>query len=398
MAQYCRATGTKGESCSLRKGGEDLSLQCAAELTFTPRGFTTEVSVWIPLEGEDDFDIVYVGPEVYDDPSVTCPAPCMLVFPTSALSDTTTISPAAYTTSVEYGRLATTSISGRIVTTFVTTTTTITVTIDPITTDAMQYSNINITQGQTSDHITVLPSIEIPPIPWPLPDGEGSTTTRTLYLPPWPDVEKGPPDGDGWSNPPGHSGGPQEGVFRTPFVTTITATAATVTTVLFPPTVSPMTIACPPNSEIQFNTPRTVMTTRCPDFTSWVIHFTCPPSRVVTLLGSSTAVVTADCTLSTSFTPPGGGGDGEETSTTSTSNPVSHFYWDKRCKIRPRNNPASNAPVLRLTHSLQPRRRYPCGARGHRVRLRRLRMRKTTTTTTSLWLDSYHLAGFGSFR
>ncbi|EER40925.1 exo-beta-1,3-glucanase [Histoplasma capsulatum H143] len=56
-------------------------------------GFTTEVSVWIPLEGDDEYDIVYVGPEVYDKPSLTCPADCILVFPTSSLSSKTTIDP-----------------------------------------------------------------------------------------------------------------------------------------------------------------------------------------------------------------------------------------------------------------------------------------------------------------
>ncbi|KAK1974041.1 pectate lyase superfamily protein-domain-containing protein [Colletotrichum cereale] len=280
------------------------------------RGFTTEVSVWIPPEGDDEFDVVYVGPEVYDEPSVTCPAPCLLVFPTSSLTQETTISPGSYTTSLEYGQFSTGTVDGQVITTFVTTTTTITIPIQPITTDGMQYSNINITQGQTSSALTVLPSIDIPPIPWPLPDGEGGTTTRTIILPPWPDVTRGPPDGPGWGNPPGDEGGAISGVYRTPFVTTVTATGATVTTIMFPSQVSPISVRCPPNSEIAFNTPKTTITTDCVEPTDWEFRFTCPPSRVVTFVGSSTAVLTADCTLATSFQHWPGGSDVDPEPTT----------------------------------------------------------------------------------
>ncbi|KFX87604.1 hypothetical protein V490_08138, partial [Pseudogymnoascus sp. VKM F-3557] len=265
------------------------------------RGFTTEVSVWIPLEGNDEFDVVYVGPDVYNDPSVTCPAPCLLVFPTSSLGEQTTITPGKYTTSLEYGNMDTTTVGGQVITTFITKTTIITIPIEPITTDGIQYSNINITRGQTSSALTVRPSVDIPPVPWPLPDGEGGSTTRTILLPPWPDVTRGPPDGAGWGNGPGNTAGTVSGIYRTPFVTTITATEATVITVVFPSQVSPVSVQCPPNSEITFNTPKTTITTECPEATDWTFQFNCPATRVVTFIGSSTAVLTADCTLSTAF-------------------------------------------------------------------------------------------------
>ncbi|PGG96344.1 hypothetical protein GX51_07874 [Blastomyces parvus] len=266
-------------------------------------GFTTEVSVWIPLEGDDEYDIVYVGPEVYDKPSLTCPADCILVFPTSSLSSKTTIDPGKYTTSVEYGHRSTTTIGGREVPTFYTTVTTITLTIDPITTDGMPYSNINITEGQTSTPLTVLPSVDIPPIPVPIPDGEGKTTTRNITVPPWPAITRGPPES--WNNPNASpTDGTKEGVYHTPFVTTVVATKPTVSTLSFPSTVSPIVVKCPPHSKVPFNTPKTTPTINCGVPTTVSIGFTCPATKVVTFIGSSTGVFTVDCTVSTTFTKP----------------------------------------------------------------------------------------------
>ncbi|EER43715.1 exo-beta-1,3-glucanase [Histoplasma capsulatum H143] len=266
-------------------------------------GFTTEVSVWIPLEGDDEYDIVYIGPGVYDKPSVTCPANCILVFPTSSLSSPTTIDPGKYTTSVEYGNRGTTTIGGREVPTFYTTVTTITLTIDPITTDGMPYSNINMTGGKTSATLTVLPSVDIPPIPVPMPDGEGKTTTRNITVPPWPDITKGPPES--WSNPNASpTDGTRKGVYHTPFVTTVVATHPTVSTISFPSTVSPIVVKCPPHSKVPFNTPKTTPTIDCRIPTTVSIGFTCPATKVVTFIGSSTGVFTVDCTVSTSFTKP----------------------------------------------------------------------------------------------
>ncbi|KAM0321647.1 hypothetical protein ACHAQA_010003 [Verticillium albo-atrum] len=146
------------------------------------RGFTTEISVWIPLEGNDDLNIVYAGPEVYTQPDIMCSPPCLIVWPTSSLSEKTTITPGAYTTSLEYGAMTETTIGGQVVTTFITKTTTVTLQLDPVTTDGMQYSNNNVTRGQTSSAIIVRPSIDLPAVPVPLPNGEGGTTTRTDSL------------------------------------------------------------------------------------------------------------------------------------------------------------------------------------------------------------------------
>ncbi|ODH53683.1 hypothetical protein GX48_00101 [Paracoccidioides brasiliensis] len=260
-------------------------------------GFTTEVSVWLPLPGDDNFDVVYVGTEVYNKPSVTCPANCILVFPTSSLASKTTIDPGKYTTSLEYGRSGTTTIGGQPIPTFFTTTTTVTLDINPITTDGIPYSNINITEGQAKSTLTVLPSVDIPPIPVPLPDGEGKTTTRNVTVPPWPDITRGPP---------GHTAtrtddDTRPGVYHTPYVTTISAARAIVTTISFPSTVSPIVVTCPPNTEVPFNTPKTIATVFCPTPTTISVAFTCPATKVVTFLGSSAGVFTVDCILSTTF-------------------------------------------------------------------------------------------------
>ncbi|KDN67309.1 putative 1,3-beta glucanase [Colletotrichum sublineola] len=295
-------------------------------------GFTTEVSVWLPLDGDDDKNIVYVGPEVFTEPSVTCSPPCVLVFPTSSLASSSTIDPGNYTTSLEYGSSGTTiNSNGVVITTFFTTTTTVTIDIPEITIGGIPYYNVNVTSGQITDTIVLTPSVDIPPIGVPVSDGEGGTTTRTLTLPPWPAVSNGPPDAPGWGNPVGPWVGPSDstvsGVFRTPFRTTISASGPTVTTLTFPSTVSPMVVSCPPVTTIAFNTPKTTITTDCNSHTAWTIAFTCPATKIVTFLGPSAGVFTADCTLATIFNPPTGLPE-PEPSTTKKSTTTTLPIWN----------------------------------------------------------------------
>ncbi|KAI1771426.1 pectin lyase-like protein [Hypoxylon cercidicola] len=267
-------------------------------------GFTTEVSVWLPLPGDDELDVVYVGTEIFSTPSVTCSPPCILVFPTSKLPSSSVVDAGDYTTSFEYGHKGTTqNQGGPVITTFFTTTTTITIDIPPITIGGLPYSNYNISQGQTSDTIFLVPSVDIPPIGIPMPDGEGGTTIRTVTLPPWPAVTRGPPEGPGWGNTADDSD-TATGVYHTPFITTITASGPMVTTISFPATVSPITVACPPDSTIAFNTPKTTFTTSCDDPTTFTMAFSCPATKIVTFLGPSAGVFTADCTLATVINPP----------------------------------------------------------------------------------------------
>nr|CDP24152.1 Putative Glycoside Hydrolase Family 55 [Podospora anserina S mat+] len=269
-------------------------------------GFTTEVSVWLPLDGSDNISVVYVGPEIWDRPTAACSPPCVLVLPTSTLGQDTTISPSEYTTSLEYGRQgSSTGPGGQVITTFYTTTTTITITVPPITipkNSGLPYSNVNVTRGQGGGGFIATPRVEIPPIGVPLPDGNGGTTTRQVFLPPWPDVNRGPPEDweyDGpWGNPsPIPSGGVGQ-AFHTPWSTIVTASAATVTTLTFPAIVHPQTYQCPPSSEISFNTPRMTLTVDCPTPTEFKFGFSCPTTKVVTFLGPSAGVFTVDCTVS----------------------------------------------------------------------------------------------------
>lgn len=283
----------------------------------TQSGYTTEVSVWLPLPGDDDLDVVYVGTEIFSTPSVTCSPPCVLVFPTSSLGSPSVVDPGHYTTSFEYGHKGTTSNEGgQVITTFFTTTTTITIDIPPVTIHGLPYSNYNISSGQTSDTIHLQPSVDIPPITIGLPDGGGSITSRTVTLPPWPDVTRGPPEGDGWGNSADTSDSATS-VYHTPFVTTVSALGPTVTTLSFPGTVSPITVVCPPDSTVAFNTPKTTYTTYCDSPTSWTFAFSCPATKVVTFLGASAGVFTADCTVTTVF-----GSPDSPTSTTTTTTPT----------------------------------------------------------------------------
>ncbi|KAI8623454.1 hypothetical protein F5Y19DRAFT_458390 [Xylariaceae sp. FL1651] len=266
-------------------------------------GFTTEVSVWIPLPGQDNIGIVYVGTQIWSTPTVTGSPPFILVLPTSPLSTPTTISPGNYTTSFEYGNIgSTTNTFGAVVTAFSTTITTVTIQIPNIVVSGIPYSNVNVTGSRTDGGFIASPSVSITPIGVPLPDGNGGTTTRTVHLPPWPDVTKGPPtDGGSQSDPFSTPSSTGTGTFYFPFSTTITATGPTVTTIGFPATVGETTVSCPPQSELTFAQPRTTLDLVCSNPTAFTFHFNCPSSKVVTFLAASSAVVTEDCSVITLF-------------------------------------------------------------------------------------------------
>ncbi|KAI1272435.1 glycoside hydrolase family 55 protein [Xylaria sp. FL0933] len=266
-------------------------------------GFTTEVSVWVPLPGQDNIGIIYGGTEIWSTPIVTGSPPFILVLPTSHLSSPTTIDPGNYTTSFEYGNIgSTTDTFGEVVTAFSTTVTTVTIQIPNIVVSGIPYSNVNVTGSRTDGGFIASPSVSITPIGVPLPDGNGGTTTRTVQLPPWPDVTKGPPtDGGTQSDPFSTPSSTGTGTFYFPFSTTITATGPTVTTIGFPATVGETTVSCPPQSEVTFDHPRTTLDLVCSTPTSFTFHFDCPSSKVVTFLAASSAVVADECSVVTQF-------------------------------------------------------------------------------------------------
>ncbi|KAH9238229.1 glycoside hydrolase family 55 protein [Colletotrichum gloeosporioides 23] len=270
------------------------------------RGFTTEVSVWVPLPGSDSVDIVWVGTEVWASPTVSCPVAsrsCMLVIPTRSLGSTTTISPSDYVTSLEYGGFSSTAIGGVATTIFVTTTTTVTVSVPAITTDGMPFSNVNVTSSGAMP-ITIYPSINVPDATVTLPDGEGGSTTRVVPLPPWPLINGGPSSGytnPGTLPPPSGSGLPSSTTYYTPISSTITVPGATVTTVTFPGSTGVITIDCPRSTAIAFKTPEVVVATTCTENLDLTLNFACPTTRILTFLGPATAVASVDCSLVTSW-------------------------------------------------------------------------------------------------
>ncbi|ETS73390.1 hypothetical protein PFICI_14995 [Pestalotiopsis fici W106-1] len=293
------------------------------------RGFTTEVSVWVPLPGDDNVDIVWVGTDVWATPTVTCSTQsCMLIIPTSSLESTTTIQPSDYTTSLEYGGLSSTTIGGVPTTVFVTTTTTITISVPSIVTDGIGYSNVNISSSGEMP-ITIYPSVSIPPVIVTLPDGSGSETTRTVPLPPWPQIDGGPSviyTDPGTLPADSSTGLPTSTTYYTPLGTTITVPGATVTTVTFPGSTGAITIGCPAETSIVFATPAVIVATTCTESADLTLDFACPSTRVLTFLGAATAVATVDCSLITAWT----------TGATSTTTPLPVFAtWPSYGQIVP---------------------------------------------------------------
>lgn len=264
------------------------------------RGFTTEVSVWLPLPGQDNVQIVYVGTEVWTASTVTSTGPAVLVLPTSLLSSPTTIDAGQYTTSFEYSHMGPSTNPNRVVTTaFLSTITTVVITIPPITVSGgMPYSNVNLTSGQTAGGFVATPSVTIPLIPVTLPDSNRGSTVRSVTLPPWPAVTNSPPDGWDFPSGPFNTSASDTGssTYWIPFRTTVSANGPTIMTLLFPATISPSTISCPPISEISFFMPHTVLTADCPVPTVFTFGFACLPTKVITFLAGSTGVFTADCT------------------------------------------------------------------------------------------------------
>ncbi|KAK0732416.1 pectate lyase superfamily protein-domain-containing protein, partial [Apiosordaria backusii] len=146
--------------------------------------YTSEISVWFPEDGgpEDVANIVYVGPEVYENHTVQCPSPpCILVMPPTTLATPTTIYIDPYTTELEVGQ----SQNG----TFTVTTTTVTITMASIVTSVIPVANYNYT-GEESEGapLWITPSIDLPLTPIVLTKPDGVVTTRTLTLLPWPQI------------------------------------------------------------------------------------------------------------------------------------------------------------------------------------------------------------------
>ncbi|KAF6814456.1 glucan 1,3-beta-glucosidase [Colletotrichum sojae] len=211
------------------------------------RGFTTEVSVWVPLPGSGNVDVVWVGTEVWDTPTGQQPPS----------------SPA----------------------------------------DGIGFSNVNVTSSGAMP-ITIFPSVNIPPFVVTLPDGEGSETTRTVPLPPWPQINGGPSFDytDPATLPPNSDGAlPTNTTYFTPISIPIRVPSAMVTTVTFPGSTGLVTFHCPATTSIVFATAPVAVATTCTGSVDLTLNFACPITRVLTFLGPATAVATVDCSLVTAW-------------------------------------------------------------------------------------------------
>lgn len=133
---------------------------------------------------DGDGDQIYIDESVYDEGEMQCHAPCSIILPPSPLPSMTTITVPAFTTSLLVGR----------------TTTTVTITPAPITTDVMEFYNVDVPSTEPSQ-VQPYPSIRVEDAEIAVSyvvTGETTTTTRTIALPPWPAINQGPV-GDDWN-------------------------------------------------------------------------------------------------------------------------------------------------------------------------------------------------------
>ncbi|KAM7193073.1 Pectate lyase superfamily domain containing protein [Naviculisporaceae sp. PSN 640] len=196
----------------------------------TRGGYTSEVAAYLALSGGeaigvdlgdgsggggggDEFGggsgVVYIDPEIWANPTSTatvtiqCSPLCVYVLPPRTLREPTTITFPLITTSLEVGWFETTTYEDTFGETtteevYVSVTQTTIITVPPLTTDKIEYWNVNITSrsGDTSgsDDRTVKLTRSILPPPFTIVDDpdplDRSTTnppnTRTITPPPYP--------------------------------------------------------------------------------------------------------------------------------------------------------------------------------------------------------------------
>ena len=116
-------------------------------------------------------EVVYVGSELFQAPTAQCPAPCILVFPTSDLAEPKVITIPPYIATLEVG----------------TTTTTILAVPAAITTiiTSVDYFNHYITSAQQPGGVfTLQPRFQPPPTTAVVTGQDGQATIRTVFPPP----------------------------------------------------------------------------------------------------------------------------------------------------------------------------------------------------------------------
>ena len=284
------------------------------------RGYTTEISLWMPVDGSDN--VVYVGPEVYRDKKVQCQPPCILVLPPAQLSSKTVILIPPYTTSLEVGSMA-----GWY---YAVTTTTITIMLDPITTRELHQSNVEVEDGQVGGGFKTTPSVPVPDPVVTVTNGFGAVTARTLSLPAWPDITNGPPDKWSTKSGPWVSGGtgsngtlPTTPGSNAPSSTEPGSTTPGGSTGSYPPqTSSVLILPCHRGNRRHYlgNFNATITLGKCPPNGVTTMNQKCDaPTTTVRIEEDTTKSFSLDCTLFT--------GTGVRPSNTGAPLPT-HTVWD----------------------------------------------------------------------
>lgn len=141
-------------------------------------GGTMVWSIDFQVSGSGDSDdekygeVVYVGSEVYQQPTAQCSPPCVMVMPPSTLEQSwTVITMEPYTATLQVGS----------------TTTRVVATPAPsvITVSVINYFNYYVTSAQLPGvPLTLRPSFSVPPAQVVVTGPDGTTTTRTVFPPP----------------------------------------------------------------------------------------------------------------------------------------------------------------------------------------------------------------------
>ncbi|KAK3369519.1 putative glucan 1,3-beta-glucosidase precursor [Lasiosphaeria ovina] len=199
------------------RGGTSRGLLPVLFNDTTANGYTSEVAAWLPLAlGGGDMGLgngtagagsgdVYVDPGLWGSakPTVSCAPPCTYVLPPATLKTPTTIKFPPSTTALEVGWTTTAVYTdgGSTSTTSIYTKVTVTtvLTIPPLTTNKIDFSNVPIPDGFTATVITPQPSVVPPPFvvtDSPDPESNGAKhppNSRTITPKPWPwSVSGGP--------------------------------------------------------------------------------------------------------------------------------------------------------------------------------------------------------------
>ncbi|KAK4187709.1 glycosyl hydrolase [Podospora australis] len=194
----------------------------------------------VDKSGEAKTQTVTLDPAVWGAPTAQCAPPCVLVLPPSILATSTTISLPRITTSLEFGWTTTSGGS----TFYTATTITTIISVPPVTTDRIHYSNVHVTlgvDGGIPTSIWPMPSVSPPPItliPTPPSAITASPVPRIIRPPPWPfgDVQPSSPATPGASTSTTSTAIPP--IVIGPFPTTVfpTETASWVTNYVSEPT------------------------------------------------------------------------------------------------------------------------------------------------------------------